>query len=327
MADRYLVAGCAGFIGARVSELLLDAGHEVLGIDNLNDAYDPRLKEWRLARLTARPGFVWRRVDIAQRDQVDALAEFTPLAGVINLAARAGVRASLANPWIYIDANVTGTLNLLEVCRRHGVKKFVLASSSSLYGVHNSIPYREDADVSRPPSPYAASKLAAEGLAHAYHHVHGLDVSVLRFFTVYGPAGRPDMGMFRFIHWVDTGQPVRVLGDGSQRRDFTYIDDIADGVVRALRPLGYAVLNLGGDHPVTVLELIEQIAAQLGRPARIDFGPAHPADVPATWADITRAGELLGWRPQVALAEGLRRTIAWRQAERELATSIDLGLS
>ena len=228
----YLVAGAAGFIGAAVAVELLDAGHLVLGIDDLNDAYDVRLKHWRLERLRAREGFMFRPADVADRAALAAACDREPpVDGVINLAARAGVRASVEDPWAYVDTNVTGTLNLLDLCRDRGVGKFVLASSSSVYGARGAMPCREDADTSRAPSPYAATKLAAEALCHAYHHLFGLDVTVFRYFTVYGPAGRPDMSLFRFVQWIHEGRPVLLYGDGTQSRDFTYVEDVARGTV------------------------------------------------------------------------------------------------
>ncbi len=332
--SRYLVTGCAGFIASRVVELLLDERHEVLGVDNLNDAYDPRLKQWRLERLNPRPGFSFRQLDIAQSDVVStlfreaadaALPGEPPFAAVVNLAARAGVRPSVAHPRVYYEANCLGTLVLLEACRRFGVAKFLLASTSSLYGGYNPIPFREDADTNQPLSPYAASKKAAEALAYTYHHLHGIDVSVPRYFTVYGPAGRPDMSVFRFVRRIAEGEPIVVFGDGRQQRDFTYVDDIARGTIAALRPVGYGVFNLGGDRPVALAEVIRQIEESLGEKARIEYRPAHPADVPATWADIGRAEKELGWRPQVPLEEGLRRTVAWYRENRDFAMPLDLG--
>ncbi len=289
MRERYLVTGCAGFIASRVAKLLLEAGHEVLGVDNLNDAYDPRLKQWRLEQLGTHEAFGFQRLDIADRAAVEAwFAEYEPTA-VVNLAARAGVRTSVENPWVYYQANCDGTLNLLDACRRHGVKKFVLASTSSLYGAHSPVPYREDTDTSRPLSPYAASKKAAETLAYTYHYLHRLDVSILRYFTVYGPAGRPDMSVFRFVRRIAEDEPIVVFGDGSQQRDFTYVDDIARGTVAALRPLGYEVINLGGDRPVRMDAVIAEIARLLGKEPQIERRAAHPADVLATWADVRRA--------------------------------------
>jgi len=328
MADRYLVTGCAGFIASKVTDLLLQEGHEVVGVDNLNDAYDPRLKHWRLEQLLPRKGFQFRRSDISDRKALEPLFAGKdaqpPFAAVVNLAARAGVRPSVADPWVYYQANCDGALNLLEMCRRHGVKKFLLASTSSLYGKHNEAPYREDADTNRPLSPYAASKKAAETLAFVYHHLHGIDVSIPRYFTVYGPAGRPDMSVFRFVRRIAEGEPIIVFGDGSQSRDFTYVDDIARGTVAALRPLGYEVINLGGDRCVPLSTIIEQIEALVGKKAQIEYRPAHPADVPTTRADVSKAARLLGWRPQIAIEEGLRRSVEWYRANRDLAVSLEL---
>ncbi len=328
MPERYLLTGCAGFIASKVAERLLEAGHEVVGVDNLNDAYDPRLKQWRLACLQPRKNFRFHHLDITDRAALEPLfagGAKRPFAAVVNLAARAGVRPSVANPWVYYEANCTGTLNLLELCRRSGVPKFLLASTSSLYGKHNAVPYREDADTNRPLSPYAASKKAAETLAFTFHHLHGLDVSIPRYFTVYGPAGRPDMSVFRFIRRIAEDEPIIVFGDGSQSRDFTFVDDIAAGTIAALRPLGYEVINLGGDRVVPLTAIIEQIAQLTGKRASIEYRPAHPADVPTTWADVSKAARLLGWRPTVAIEEGLRRCVEWYRANRELACSLELG--
>ncbi len=327
MPQRYLVTGCAGFIASKVADLLLQAGHEVVGVDNLNDAYDPRLKHWRLDQLRLREGFSFQQVDIAEREAVETLfagPSSQPFSAVVNLAARAGVRPSVANPWVYFQANCDGTLNLLEACRRHGVKKFLLASTSSLYGKHNEVPYREDADTNRPLSPYAASKKAAEALAFVYHHLHGIDVSIPRYFTVYGPAGRPDMSVFRFVRRIAEGETIIVFGDGSQSRDFTYVDDIARGTVAALQPMGYEVINLGGDRPVLLSAVIEQIGVLTGKEVRMEHRPAHPADVPTTWADVSKAARLLDWRPEIAIEDGLRRSVEWYYANRGLARSLEL---
>lgn len=330
----YLVTGCAGFIASRVTEMLLDAGHRVAGVDNLNDAYDPRLKRWRLARLEGRPNFRFHELDIADRaaiqsrfaeDAAQSGAAGGPYAAVFNLAARAGVRPSVENPWVYYEANAGGALNLLDLCRRFGVKKFILASTSSLYGAHNPVPFSEDADTNRPLSPYAASKKAAETLCYTYHHLHGLDVTVFRYFTVYGPAGRPDMSVFRFCRWIAEGQPITVFGDGAQQRDFTYVDDIARGTIAGLAPLGYEVINLGGDRPVRLDEVIRLVSEMSGRRPTLEHRPAHPADVPATWANVDKAQRLLGWRPEVGIEEGLRRCVAWYQENRQLARSLNLG--
>jgi nucleoside-diphosphate-sugar epimerase len=235
----YLVTGAAGFIAARVCEMLLEAGHSVVGIDNLNEAYDVRMKEYRLKKLLAIPGFSFQRLDIADRQTLSSLEDHQPgFEAVINLAARAGVRASVQDPWTYLDTNTTGTLNLLELCRRTGIPKLILASTSSIYGNDAPMPTPETASSDRPLQPYAATKKGAEAMCHAYHYLHGIDISIVRYFTVYGPAGRPDMVMFRFAQWISEGQPVKINGDGEQTRGFTYIDDIARGTILALRPLG-----------------------------------------------------------------------------------------
>lgn len=311
---RYLLTGAAGFIAARTAELLLDAGHAVIGLDNLNDYYDIRLKQHRLARLQARPGFHFVRGDIEDAPTVNALFAAQPFDAVINLAARAGVRASIAEPHVYFSTNVTGTLNLLEAMRRHAVRKLVLASSSSLYA-GQPLPFSEDQPVNAPLSPYAASKKAAEVLAYSYHHLYGLDCSVLRYFTVYGPASRPDMGLLRFTRWIDDGAPIELFGDGSQARDFTYVDDIARGTIAALRPLGYEIVNLGGGrNPVPISALIGKLEQLLGRTAKLDVKPFHAADLKETWADISKANRLLGWTPQVQLDDGLRASVDWYRA-------------
>jgi nucleoside-diphosphate-sugar epimerase len=331
---RFLVTGATGFIGSKVCRLLLDAGHTVVCVDNLNSAYDPRLKEWRLAQLTTSPQFQFQRADLTDLPAIENIFGHTPgdrnsmqppFAAVLNLGARAGVQPSVIDPWVYLRANAEGTLNLLELCRRHGVPKFVLASTSSLYGAHNTVPFSEDADTSRPLSPYAASKKAAEALAFTYHHLHKIDVSILRYFTVYGPAGRPDMSVFRFIRRIAEGEPITVFSDGRQQRDFSYVDDIARGTIAAIKPLGYEIINLGGDRLTTLNDLIGQISRLLGREPIIQHLPVHPADVPATWANIEKAKRLLGWTPQISLEEGLRRTVDWYQANRDLALKLNLG--
>jgi UDP-glucuronate 4-epimerase len=319
----YLVTGCAGFIGAKVTELLLADGHAVVGVDNLNDSYDVRLKQWRLAQLEGKPGFLFHMLDICHLATLRRLpSNVQTFDAVINLAARAGVRQSIENPWAYVETNVTGTLNLLELCREFGVRKFVLASSSSLYGKNNLLPYGEDQNTDHPPSPYAASKKAAEALCYTYHHLHALDVTVFRYFTVYGPAGRPDMMPFRMVQWISEGRPVTVYGDGLQSRDFTYVDDIARGTIAGLRPLGFEVINLGSDQPVGLMDAIRLVEELVGKKAMLEYKPRHPADMLATWADIRKAGQLLGWRPRVTFQQGVQQLVEWYQLNSKWAHEV-----
>ena len=311
--SNYLVTGCAGFIASKVTELLLSQGHEITGIDNINDAYDPRLKHWRLDQIKGNAGFTFHKLDICDWDGLNNVFN-QGFDAVINLAARAGVRQSVENPWVYFETNVTGTLNLLELCRKHEVGKFVLASTSSLYGANNPQPFREDANTNGPLSPYAASKKAAEVLCYTYHYLYGIDITIPRYFTVYGPAGRPDMSLFRFVQWISKGVPVTVFGDGQQSRDFTYVDDIARGTVLALKPGGYEVINMGSDQPAVLMDTIKTIEQMLEEKANIEFQPAHDADVLATWANISKAKSLLDWQPQTTLNQGIQNLVDWYQA-------------
>lgn len=320
---RYLLTGAAGFIGARVAQELLAEGHTVVGLDNLNDAYDRRLKDWRLKRLQDRQGFTFHRVDISDRPALGGAWGKEPYDAVLNLAARAGVRQSVADPWAYVDTNLTGALNLLDLCREHQVHKFILASTSSVYGANAPLPTPETAESDHPIQPYAATKKAAETLAHSYHYLYGIDVTVVRYFTVYGPAGRPDMSMFRFCQWISEGRPVRVNGDGEQSRGYTYVDDIARGTILALRPLGYEVINLGGHETIKINDLIRMMAARIGREAQVEYGPLHPADMLSNWASVEKAGKLLGWEPRVSLEEGVPRLVDWYVSEREWARQVD----
>ena len=317
----YLITGAAGFIGARASEMLISDGHTVVGVDNLNDAYDPRMKEFRLKKLQALPGFTFHKLDISDKSLVERFRD-EKFAGVINLAARAGVRASVDNPWIFVESNMTGTLNMLELCRQTGTTKFIMASTSSIYGANPPYPTPESASSSEPLQPYAASKKGAEAMTHAYHHLHGIDATVLRFFTVYGPAGRPDLALFRFVQWVSEGRPVRVNGDGEQSRGFTYIDDIARGIILALKPVGYEVINLGGHEVITINNLVKLIEDVVGKKAVVQHGPPNPADMLTNWADVTKAGQLLGWEPQYDMRAGVEKLVEWYNAERGWAKDI-----
>ncbi len=319
---KYLVTGAAGFIGARVSAMLLDAGHVVIGVDDMNTSYDVRMKQYRLKELQGRQSFQFHQIDIAEREKVAALGQ-PGIDAVINLAARAGVRDSVRDPWVYVDANMNGTLNLLELCLENKIPKFVFASTSSIYGNDAPLPTSETADSSHPLQPYAASKKGAEAMCYAYHYLHGLDVTVVRYFTVYGPAGRPNMSMFRFVQWISEGRPLRLNGDGEQKRGFTYIDDIARGTILALKPVGYEIINLGGHESISINRLIEMLEQAIGRMATIERQPFDKADMMASWADVTKAGELLGWEPQVGLQEGIARMVAWYQNERSWASQIN----
>lgn len=310
----YLVTGVAGFIAARTTQLLLDAGHTVVGVDNLNDYYDVRLKEHRLAQLRSRPRFTFTRLDIEQLPALEPLFAQHSFDAVLNLAARAGVRYSLENPFVYLTTNAQGTLNLLEMMRRHGLKKHVMASSSSLYA-GQKMPFNEDLPVNTPISPYAASKKAAEVMAYSYHHLYQIDSTILRYFTVYGPASRPDMAQLRFIKWIDEGTPIQLFGDGRQSRDFTYVDDIARGTIAALHLPGYEIINLGGGrNPITMTTIIEKLEALLGKTANYDRQPPHAGDIRETWADISKAERLLGWKPLTDIDEGLKQTVDWYRA-------------
>ncbi len=324
-----LVTGCAGFIGWMVSKKLLDSGYSVLGVDNINNYYDPRIKEWRLKTLSGHRNFVFNKLDIADYGKLKTAMEPKQvtrllnghLDAVINLAARAGVRASVEDPWVYLDTNVKGTLNLLECCKNYGIKKFVLASTSSLYGL-NDMPFRESDNTDHPLAPYSATKKAAEALCYTYHYLHGADISIPRYFTVYGPAGRPDMSIFRFIRNIDTGKAIPVFGDGKQKRDFTYIGDIADGTLKCMQPFGYEIFNLGSDNPLELMHVIHLIEENLGKKAKVEWLERHPADVPATWADIEKSRRLLKWAPTVNIEEGIRNTVQWYRENREFLLTI-----
>ncbi|MGF1452564.1 MAG: NAD-dependent epimerase/dehydratase family protein [Opitutales bacterium] len=348
-----LVTGAAGLVGAETVAQLLREGRQVVGFDSLNDYYDTRLKRYRLAHLKAlacgvatgsepaeavKPedltpeeaaGFtagnvVFRQGTLEDKGSLEQLFAEFPFEAVVNLAARAGVRYSMENPGVYFSTNVQGFLHVLDLMRTYAVPKLVLASTSSLYA-GQPMPFTEDLPVNQPISPYAASKKAAEVLAYTYHHLYQIDVSIVRYFTVYGPAGRPDMSPFRFIRWIAEGEPIVLFGDGTQARDFTYVTDIAAGTLAAMRPTGYEIFNLGGgNQPVTINEIIGWIEAELGRKAVIDRRPFHSADMQTTWADISKAGRLLGWQPSIQPREGFRRCIEWYRANWDWARELSL---
>jgi len=311
-----LVTGAAGFIGYHVAEALLRRGETVIGIDNLNDYYDVRLKEARLARLAALPGFRFSKLDLADRDGMAALFAREQPEAVINLAAQAGVRYSLKNPHAYADSNLLGFVNVLEGCRHGGVKHLVYASSSSVYGGNTKVPFAETDNVDHPVSLYAATKKANELMAYSYSHLYRIPCTGLRFFTVYGPWGRPDMAYFSFTKAILAGQPIDVFNHGNMRRDFTYIDDIAEGVVRVLdrRAEGeppHVLYNIGNHQPVELMEFIDILERELGRKALRNFLPMQDGDVPQTYADTAALREAVAFAPATPLTEGIRRFAAW----------------
>jgi UDP-glucuronate 4-epimerase len=325
-----LVTGAAGFIGFHVAARLLDRGERVVGVDRLDAYYDPRLKEARLARLLGRPGFRFERADLADAAACERVFDAEPFRRVIHLAAQAGVRYSLENPRAYVDANLSGFVNVLEGCRRRGVAHLVFASSSSVYGGNAKVPFATTDPVDHPVSLYAATKKANELMAHAYAHLFGLPVTGLRFFTVYGPWGRPDMAPVLFTRAILEGRPIEVFNHGRMRRDFTYVDDVVEAVVRVLaRPPApdpalegrdpapdrswapYRVYNVGNDRPVELLELIAAIEGALGRTARKVLRPMQPGDVVATWADVSALERDHGFRPRTPLAEGIAAMVRW----------------
>jgi nucleoside-diphosphate-sugar epimerase len=320
---QYLLTGAAGFIARRVIEMLLDRGDEVIGIDNLNDSYDVRMKYWRLDQLKARAGFTFLQDDITRPELfTEIAAKYPKIQAVIHLAARAGVRQAVEIPEVYLQTNTNGTLNVLEYCRKAGVNKLVMASTSSIYGANPPLPTTEEADSSHPLQIYAASKKAAEVMAYTYHHLFNLDVTIFRFFTVYGPAARPDMVMFRFAQWIAEGKTVQVTGDGSQMRGFTYVDDIACGVLAGLKPLGYEIINLGGHENISINELLNKMEVLLGKKAVIKYIPRHPADADANWANVDKARRLLGWEQQVSLDDGIAALVNWYLEQRSWASQV-----
>lgn len=326
----YLVTGAAGFIGMHVAERLLARGERVVGFDNLNDYYDVALKEARLARLAGQRGFTFVRADLADWPVVEALFRQERPSIVIHLAAQAGVRYGHTNPHAYAQSNLVGFLNILEGCRHTGVRHLAFASSSSVYGANTAVPFREAQNVDHPLSLYAATKKSNELMAHAYAHLYALPVTALRFFTVYGPWGRPDMALFRFTRKILAGEPIEVFNNGRHARDFTYIDDIAEGVIRcADRPAmpnpewdgarpdpatssaPYRVYNIGNNRPVALLDFIAAIEDAVGVKAVKTFLPMQPGDVPATSADIDVLARDTGFAPGTPIEEGVRRFVAW----------------
>jgi len=306
-----LVTGLAGFIGSKTATQLAETGYNIFGLDNLNDYYDVRIKNYRLDLLKKYDNVQFKQLDIENYEELFKHIKNCKVDAIINLAARAGVPYSMKNPFVYNSTNSTGTLNLLEAARHLGINKIVLASTSSLYA-GQKMPFSEDLPVNTPISPYAASKKAAEVMAYTYHFLFDLDVSVLRYFTVYGTVGRPDMSIFRFIKWIDEGKPLVLYGDGTQARDFTYVEDIAAGTIKALKEVGYEIINLGGgQNPISLNTMIDTIEKHLGKKANIDLQPFVKTDMKETWADISKAKKILDWQPSVGFDEGMKNTIDW----------------
>jgi len=309
----FLVTGGAGFIGSHVCERLLADGHSVWAFDDLNDFYDPQIKRGNLRDIQslAKP-FEFIHGDLTERAAVEELFASVKFDQVIHLAARAGVRPSLAEPALYQRVNVEGTVNILEAARRNGVKKITIASSSSVYGVNAKVPFSESDPIFSAISPYAASKLACEALGHVYHHIYGLDVAMLRFFTVYGPRQRPDLAIHKFARLISAGKPIPVFGDGSTARDYTFIADILEGVMACTRKeFGFEIFNLGESQTVTLNQLIERLEQALGRKAIQNRQPPQPGDVPITFADVSKARAKLDYHPRVKIAEGIPLFVDW----------------
>ncbi len=309
----FLVTGGAGFIGSHVCERLLGLGHSVCAFDDLNDFYAPELKQGNVDHLqTMGRHFEFVRGDLTQRGALDQVFSSIKVDQVIHLAARAGVRPSLEQPALYQRVNVEGTVNLLEAARARGVKKFTIASSSSVYGINSKSPFSERDPIFSAISPYAASKLACEALGHVYHHVYGFDIAMLRFFTVYGPRQRPDLAIYKFAQLIRRGEPIPVFGDGSTARDYTYITDTLEGIIACTgREFGYQVYNLGESQTVKLSRLIELLEGALGRKALIRRLPMQPGDVPLTCADISKARGQLGYNPRVPIEKGIELFVNW----------------
>lgn len=327
---RILVTGAAGFIGYHTSERLLARGDEVVGLDNVNNYYDPTLKEARLARLARHPGFRLVRLELGDRDGVERIFREEQFDRVIHLAAQAGVRYSLTNPHAYIDSNLVGFLHILEGCRHHGVQHLTYASSSSVYGANTAMPFSVHQNVDHPVSLYAATKKANELMAHTYSHLYGLPTTGLRFFTVYGPWGRPDMALFLFTKAILEGQPIDVFNHGKMQRDFTYVDDIVEGVIRtsdhiaapnpdwdsdhpdpATSKAPYRIYNIGNNNPVELMHLIATLEQALGRTAEKRMLPIQPGDVPATYADVDALVQDVGFAPRTSIETGVANFVAW----------------
>lgn len=313
---KYLVTGAAGFIGMHTSKKLLDAGHQVVGLDNLNAYYDPALKEYRLEQLKPCPDFHFVKKDLADRDGIETLFKQEQFQRVIHLAAQAGVRYSLEAPFDYVDSNLVGMMSVLEGCRHNRVEHLVYASSSSVYGMNTKVPFSENDNVDHPVSLYAATKKANELMAHSYSHLYSIPTTGLRFFTVYGPAGRPDMAPWLFTEAILKGDPIKVFNHGKMQRDFTYIDDIVEGVFRIqdVIPQGqlpYSLYNIGNNQPVELQTFISAIEDACGKRAEKIYMDMQPGDVPVTYADTSKLGEAVGYKPATSIYAGMQNFVEW----------------
>jgi len=306
-----LVTGAAGFIGSHLSERLLQNGWAVVGIDNFDDFYDPGIKRNNIEKCLKDDNFRLVEADIRDNAAMNkVIGEDFDV--IVHLAAKAGVRPSIEQPLLYADVNINGTMVLLEAAKKKKIKKFIFASSSSVYGNNKKVPFSEDDNVDFPISPYAATKKAGELICHTYHHLWDMSISCLRFFTVYGPRQRPDLAIHKFAALIEQGKPIPVFGDGSMMRDFTYIDDIIDGIVAAMEKCdGFTIYNLGESQPITVNDLIDEIENALGKKAIREYMPRQPGDVERTFADVTKAANDLGYRPSTSLQDGLKKFTAW----------------
>ncbi len=308
---KVLITGAAGFIGSHLCERLLTDGCTVIGVDNFDDFYDPQIKRRNISGCLKNKNFRLIEADIRDVTAMDKAVD-NGVEIIVHLAARAGVRPSIAQPLLYADVNVNGTMVLLQAAAKHKVARFIFGSSSSIYGNNEKIPFSEDDNVDFPISPYAATKKAGELICHTYHHLYGIALTCLRFFTVYGPRQRPDLAIHKFAKLIEQGKPIPVYGDGSMMRDFTYIDDIIDGTVAAMQKCaGFEIYNLGESKPITVNDLVTEIEKALGKKAVKEYVPAQPGDVERTYADITKAARELGYKPSTTIQAGLAKFVAW----------------